>query len=330
MTDSVCSRLCVVVCGLGSIGRRHTRNLLERGDVDVVLWRTRGRGNEWGLPEVYRLPARGIDAVIVAVPTSLHAEVLEQVLRLEVAVLCEKPLAGTRSDARRMLDLVSASSVPRRVALNMRFHPCVQKAREWVRSDRIGVLRSARFAVGQYLPDWRPGSDHRESYSANSSLGGGVTLDLIHEVDVAEFVAGPRRGPLAAIVARVGDVTVDTEDVAEILYRSEDNVVVSVHLDYLQRGFFRQYRLIGDTGTIEVDVLAATVVYRDERGDVAEIISFPTFDRNDMYVDLLESFLSEVRGTNSTVVLPSFAESMRTLDTVLEAKECGLIEGRAK
>lgn len=323
-------RLHVAVCGLGSIGRRHTRNLVAREDVDVTLWRTRGEGNEWGLPEMREWTPRGIDAVIVAVPTARHVEVLTQVVPSGVAVLCEKPLVVTREEAQGVLSLIPPTEAPRRIALNMRFHPCVELARAWCRSGRIGPLRSARFAVGQYLPDWRPGTDHRASYSANASMGGGVALDLIHEVDIAEFLAGPRQGGLASLVARVGDVTVDTEDVAEILYRTTGGAVVSLHLDYLQRGFHREYRLVGATGTIELDLRTATIVCHDDRGGVVETATFQGFDRNDMYVALLEDFLREVRGDNPQPVLPSFAEGLGALDTVLDAKAHSVAEWPAR
>jgi predicted dehydrogenase len=72
----------------------------------------------------------------------------------------------------------------------MRFHPGIARLKELLNKDVIGKAVSARLQVGHYLPDWHPEEDYRQSYSAIKSMGGGVILDSIHELDYIRWLIG--------------------------------------------------------------------------------------------------------------------------------------------
>lgn len=311
----------VAVVGLGSIGRRHAKNLLRTGAVHVTAVRSSLSGNDLGVPEVTHLADAGADAAIVCTPTARHVEALRAASALGIAVLAEKPLVSRREHAATVADLFDGYRAPARVAFNMRFHPSVEIARSWVASGRIGPIRYGRFTVGQYLPDWHPGTDHLLGYSARAELGGGVALDLIHELDLSEWLCGHRVGGISGLMARVGDVTVDTEDVAEFVFRSASGAVVSVHLDYLFRGYRRAFELVGANGAIVVDLAAASAALLDHRGHTVAEEAAAGYDRNRMYERALEDFLSECRGENDAPTLPSFADSMTALTSVFLLKD---------
>lgn len=310
----------VAVVGLGSIGRRHASNLARLPGIRVVAVRSSLQGNDLGLKEVGHLRDAGADVAIVCTPTARHAQDLAEVAELALPVLCEKPLVSDPVAASSMAKLFRGYPAVARVAFNMRFHPTVLRVRQWLADERVGPLRYARFSVGQYLPDWRPGTNHLEGYGARSELGGGVALDLVHELDLAEWLCGPRVGPLSGVAARVGEVTVDTEDTADFVYRAESGAVVSVHMDYLYRGYRRTFELVGRDGTIVADLGRGRADLLDERGETRESEALEGFERNRMYELVLADFLGQIRGSNPAPTLPTFMESMSTLESIFQLK----------
>ena len=72
---------------------------------------------------------------------------------------------------------------------------------------------SARVICSSYLPDWRPGVDYRTVYSAHKALGGGVTIDLIHEWDyLVDLFGVPQK--LYNFKGTYSDLEIDSDDLS--------------------------------------------------------------------------------------------------------------------
>ena len=279
--------------GYGSIGRRHVQNLLKLGQEDIILLRARGTGNEHRLTEYDSLDAflaAGPDAVVLANPTSIHYEYLSSLIPHDMNLLVEKPLVSDSGDLEKLRGLLQEYKGYGMAAFNMRFHPVVIKTREWLKSGRIGQTYSARFHVGQYLPDWRPEQDYRQSYSAISQLGGGVMLDLIHEIDLATHLIGLPADAVSSRIIRSSDLEIDSEALAEILYTDSNGTVVSIHLDYLTYGYRRHFEIVGSKASLSADLSENLIKLTDRSGYVEEV-GFQRFDRNDMYYEMMKSFI---------------------------------------
>lgn len=309
------------IIGFGSIGRRHAENLQALGFCDTVLLREKGVGNNLGLDEVSNLTAllnSGIDQVILANPTSMHLSYLQDLMMRGVNIIAEKPLLARPEEVGKLEMLLRAFQGTGMVAYNMRFHPCVKEAERFLNRGALGKIYSANLFVGQYLPDWRPDRDYRETYSAQRALGGGVGLDLIHDIDLAIHLFGEPKDHFYAIADQVSDLEIDTEDLVEILYRTADKSTISIHLDYLTRGYRRDIYVIGENGNIVVDLSKSTMVWTDQSGETQDW-SFPKFRRNDMYMDLLKSFISHVR--EGTQPSPSFKDGLLSNEIAFKARE---------
>ena len=72
----------------------------------------------------------------------------------------------------------------------LRMHPGLQKIEEWIKQDKLGKIYSVQVDLGEYLPDWHPWEDYRQSYAARADQGGGVILTLIHELDYLHWLFG--------------------------------------------------------------------------------------------------------------------------------------------
>ena len=289
--------------GYGSIGQRHIRNLLALGHDDIVLLRKIGSGNEHNLTEFTDMQAfldSQPDAIIIANLTNLHAEYLAEVMALDIHVLVEKPLVATIEEWQSLNDQILTYKGIGMTAYNMSFHPCVQEIQQIINKNRLGKIYSARFFVGQYLPDWRPDTDYSKSYSASKELEGGVLFDLIHEIDLACQLVGEPVGPVSSHVDKLSELQIETEDLVELFYRT-DNSFVSIHLDYLTRGYQRYIEMVCEYGGIRADLFSNKVIVTNERGE-AEEKNFPKFLRNDMYLDMLSCFIKCIQKNKASPI----------------------------
>jgi predicted dehydrogenase len=317
----------VLIVGCGSIGRRHLANLLSLAPAEVLAYRVRGNdaeelGRRFGVRAVASL-GEGLsldpDFVLVANPTALHMEVALEAARAGRSLFIEKPLSHSREGADELRRLVREKGLVCLVGYQMRFHPGLRLVRRLLGEGRIGRPLWIRAEVGQYLPDWHPDEDYRQGFSARRALGGGVTLDLSHELDYVRWLLGPV-AQVTALGGRIGDLEIDTEDIAEVLLRFESGALGSVHLDYLARCPVRGCRLVGTDGTLEWDYFG-NQVRLFEAGSGAWI-RHPQegFERNRMYIDEMAHFLRCLRGEEPPEV---------DLDQAVEVLELGLGVRRA-
>ena len=316
----------VLIAGLGSIGRRHLRNLRKVGIQDVIAYRVRGND----IPEMdeYPLPVYGSlttalaqkpDIVFVTNPTSLHLEVALAAARQGCHLFIEKPLSHTLKSVDELIDIVTTNGSVAMVGCNFRFHPALQQIQRLLVAGSLGRVITARGHAGEFLPGWHPSEDWRLSYSARKELGGGVILTLIHELDYAYWLFGPVRKVFAQ-AGGWGGLGLDVEDTAEILLEHRSQSRVSVHLNYVQRPPTRTLEIIAERGTIQWDYQAGLVKWYDSETARWEIWTEPpTFDRNTMFLDEVTHFIDCVAG-RSTPLIP-LTEAKAVLEIALAAKQ---------
>lgn len=305
------------IIGFGSIGRRHADNMVRLGLKDIFLYREQGRDNEFGFMEFSdfdEFMAQSIDFFLISNPTACHFEFLQKIIERNRNVLVEKPVVCTKREVDTIERLLPAYTGIGMVAYNLRFHPCVRRTEALLRSGIIGRPMYARFSVGQYLPDWHPGTDYSQSYSAKKEQGGGCALDLIHEIDLAIHLLGKPILPAHSLLVKVSDLAIDTEDTADFLYRTDTNVAVSVHLDYLHRGYKREFEIVGEGGTILCDLFRSRILVTGSSEERKLCDEKFEFQRNDMYFDLMKYYIECVM--NGTVAEPSLQEGLISIKLI--------------
>lgn len=296
-----------IVVGFGSIGARHAEILEGLGlSVSVV-----SRRNVGPYPRFDNIAAAVKDNsgayVVVATETSHHATSLAALRNCshDGPVLVEKPLfAKAEPD-----DGVESAIV---VGYNLRFHPLLMALRARLENRKI---HSVATAVGQYLPDWRPGRDYRTGYSANRAEGGGVLRDLSHEIDYMLWLFGPW-DKVMALTGRSGMLDLETEDFAHLLIQGRDFAAATLGLDYLDRNVRRAITVHHEDGTTRLDFIAGTLV---ENG---EIVDSATLDRNETY---RRQHLAVLRGESGTFC--SYGEGLAVV-AAIEAIETSAETGK--
>ncbi|MBN1431627.1 MAG: Gfo/Idh/MocA family oxidoreductase, partial [Methanomicrobiaceae archaeon] len=205
------------------------------------------------------------------------------------------------------------------VACNMRFYHGISKIKELISGGAIGQIYCARVIAGHYLPDWHPELDYRNSYSAKESMGGGVLLDGIHEIDYLCWLLGDVED-LFCFSGKYSQLDIDTEDMAEMLLKFKSGAVGEIHLDYLQRAYGRSCQIIGEKGTILWDFNTKKVsLYSVEKREWQYFDEPEGYDVNQMYIEEMKYFIRCIAGKEKS--FNDINEGIRILNIVIAAKE---------
>jgi predicted dehydrogenase len=285
-------RATALVVGFGSIARRHIESLRALAeDAEIVVFRPGHNSAEDGLKFVTdleaALAARPALAVIAS-PSASHMESLLPLLEAGIPCYVEKPPVASLADIERLRALRSLPVTL--TGCNLRFLPSLWRLREELRAGAIGTPVRASLQAGQWLPDWRPNTDYRKSYSASRSRGGGVILDLIHEIDAARWLFGDF-DDVHAVWGKSSRLEIDSEDSAAILLGPRP--AVAIGLDYVARPPIRRYEIFGDEGTLTWDLPARRLTLGSEVLDADPA----HFDVAATYRAAMQEFLSAVYGS---------------------------------
>lgn len=314
-----------LIAGLGSIGRRHLRNLLALGERDIVLYRTHRStlpdDELAGFPtetDLHRALERyRPDAVIVANPTALHLEVAIPAAQAGCHLLLEKPIAHDLQGVDALRRAVQEQGVRVLAGFQFRFHPTLRQVKAWLEAGAIARPLFVRAHWGEYLPDWHPWEDYRQSYAARADLGGGVVRTLCHPLDYLRFLLGEAEVTWAA-TGHLSDLELQgVEDTAEITLRFVAGAWGSVHLNYHQRPPAHWLEVLGTEGTIRWDYYTGEArLWRAATGQW-EAVGLPAgWERNAMFLEEMAHFLAVARG--EVEPLCTLEDGIRALELVLQ------------
>ena len=257
----------VLFVGIGSIGTRHLNNLTqiaaERGiPLEVHALRSSLRPLA---PETEAKISRQFinfeevehyDLAFITNPTHLHAIALKDLSDKVDCFFIEKPIFESTDYDLEELGLGWEKKAY--VAAPMRWCGTMLALKKLLPQLKP---YSARVICSSYLPDWRPGVDYRNVYSAHKDMGGGVTIDLIHEWDYLVDLFGK---PLEMynFKGTYSDLELDSDDLSVYIARYP-TLLAEVHLDYFGREYRRTIELFCKDGTVTADFGAGTLTLAD-------------------------------------------------------------------
>ncbi|WP_291011770.1 Gfo/Idh/MocA family oxidoreductase [Hydrogenophaga sp.] len=321
----------ILVVGTGSIGKRHIANLLALGvQVRAYSYRLASGAAQSGsvfddarvqrVLDLNQALASDVQAVVVANRTDQHLPVALQAARHGKHLFIEKPLAASLAQVQHLVDAVAERGTVVEAGFMLRHHPNLRWMQTHLASGALGELMHVRAAVGQWLPDWRPGTDHRQGYGAFRAQGGGVIFDLVHELDLVHWLVGPVVDA-SAMTRVVPALEIETEGIAQIGLRMASGVLAQVHLDYVRPGYGREMELVGRHGVLTWDYAAGTVSLT-RAGAAPEVVHrVPEgFERNTLFRDHMAHFLQRIEKP-SLPASSSLADAVSVLRIALAAHQ---------
>ena len=249
-----------LIAGLGSIGRRHFRNLIALGEKDIVLLRshraTLPDDELAGYPvetDIHSaLTKHKPAAVIIANPTSLHMDIAIPAAEAGCHILLEKPVSDSLARIDELQKAAEKSGSKILVGFQFRYHPTLNKARELIQQNALGQILTVHAHWGEYVPQWHPWEDYRQSYAARADLGGGVIRTLTHPLDYLRYLIGDVES-LWSFNGHISSLEMNVEDVAEIGLKFASGAVGGLHLNYVQRPSVHRLEIVGTDGALRWD-----------------------------------------------------------------------------
>lgn len=250
----------VLVVGLGSIARKHI-SALRHLYPDIQIYALRSQTNASQEDDVINLYGvseipEDIDFAIISNPTSCHAKSIDSLKDLNIPLFIEKPVFES-INYDRLIKAVKDNNVLTYVACNLRFLDCLVFLKEYFRNNPDKRINEVNVYCGSYLPEWRPGIDFRKCYSAIPELGGGVHIDLVHEIDYVYWLFG-KPAEVSSIFRNVSSLDIRAIDYANYIFIYPD-FTASIILNYYRRDYKRQIEVVFEDDTWTVDLKSNTI-----------------------------------------------------------------------
>uniref|UniRef100_UPI004047BC7D Gfo/Idh/MocA family protein n=1 Tax=Algoriphagus sp. TaxID=1872435 RepID=UPI004047BC7D len=303
----------ILIVGLGSIARKHIE-AIKFLNCNVTIYAFRSTNNvidEDGIFNVFNLDNLNITFhfAIISNPTHLHYKFIQIFAIKNIPIFIEKPAIHTLENSTELVNLIKANNVISYVACNLRFHPCILFIKEYIHSSS-NRINEVNVYCGSYLPHWRPNRDFRKIYSANDSMGGGVHLDLFHELDYTLWIFGfPIKS--SSIKKSVSSLAINAVDYANYVLEYND-FTINVLLNYYRIKAKRTIEIVFENHIITVDLINCIVL--DDKDKV--LFQDSNFEIKNTYFSQMKYFMNCLK--HNLEPFNSFQESIEILKIVLQ------------
>lgn len=259
----------ILIVGLGIIGKRHkelVHQLFPNAEIEVLRLRDKSQivdsGSEF-LTTIQDAKEFSPEIAVLCTPSTTHISLALEFAKSDVHLLIEKPISQSSAGVLELLEECASRNVVLMVGYNLRYLKSLQEFRRHVSEGLIGRPLSVRCEVGQYLPNWRPKKDYRKSVSARSELGGGVMLELSHEIDYLRWIFGEVDWVRATLL-RQSELEIDVEDTVHLTIGFEKSIygkqlIANLNMDFIRHDATRSCTVIGDRGSLRWDGILGEV-----------------------------------------------------------------------
>jgi predicted dehydrogenase len=322
----------ILIVGAGSAGTRHlniAKALFPKATIALLTNRLRIDSNL--SPDMHFVDSKDAvsfqpDIAVVSGAASSRIEVCTMLANSGVHLLIEKPIANTTKGVADLIEICQAKKLVLAVGYNLRFNASLIAFRESLNSQVIGKPLLVSCEVGQFLPSWRENIDYRQSVSSKQELGGGVLLELSHEIDYLTWVFG-KINWVRATVMKQSSLEIDVEDSAFLTLGIENennsNLVANLSMDFIRHDFKRSCVVVGEKGTLKWDGISQEVSLLLKGENLWKLLSKTNNSANDSYINEWNDFVSCIDsgnsprasgldGLNALVVIESALESAPT------------------
>lgn len=282
----------VLIIGLGSIAKKHIAALRQCvPDVKIYALRSDHKSSPYNqVKDFYQWEEafkESYDFVIISNPTSMHRSTIEKLININVPLFIEKPLFDSL-DGEYLIGEIHKKQIPTYVACNLRFLKVLRSLHDRISNS---VVNEVNVYCGSYLPDWRPSIDYRTCYSAIPEMGGGVHIDLIHELDYIYWFFG-KPDKIHKVFTHKSSLGIRAYDYAHYLLEYK-NFNVNITLNYYRRDSKRICEVVTSRNTLTADLLGGTIT--DGQGRVIDEYSQRI---SDTYYDQMYNFLTMLKSRN--------------------------------
>lgn len=312
--------------GLGSIGRRHlrlARKLMPNADIRILRHLTANEVPKYSngcFLSIKDALEFAPQIAVIASPAPFHIATAQALAEAGVHLLIEKPLSISLDSIPNLIQTCQKQGVFISMGYNLRFFKSLKHYKKLIDRGFIGKTLSVRCEVGHYLPSWRPGSDYTQGVSARRELGGGVLLELSHELDYLRWIFGEVEW-VKATLSRQSDLAINVEDNAHITLGflsklGSHQLIASANLDFYRHDATRACIAIGEKGSLRWNGLTGVVDFYGEGSSDWQELFRHLEERDASYIEEWMSFIGSITGQN---VLVSTGEDGQKVMEIIDA-----------
>jgi predicted dehydrogenase len=306
----------ILIVGLGSIAKKHITAINKiKPEAKIYAYRSNlNSENMSGVINIYDIKdiKFALDFIIVSNPTIFHEESILKFLKFSCPLFIEKPALSNIDNAQYIIQKIKDTKVKTYIGCNMRFHPSIIFLKKYL-SENIIRINEVNIYCGSYLPTWRPDKDFRNIYSINPFLGGGVHLDLIHELDYCIWLFGI---PNESIWMKGSSSSLNIDSLDYSLYHlNYTKFNVDIKLNYYRKDPKREIEILTAEDTLVVNLIT-NCIYSSYTGKV--FLENNNYSIIDTYYDQMQYFINSLE-SNVNMMNP-IEENIEVLKIALHEK----------
>jgi predicted dehydrogenase len=301
----------VLIIGLGSIAKKHITALRSLSvEFDISALRSFKDPEQYeDVKNIFNLDDTNFDFAIISNPTYLHFKYIKLLASKSIPLFIEKPAVHDLTNIDEILNLVAKKKLTTYVACNLRFHPCLKFLKEKINNQDFRI-NEINVYCGSYLPDWRPGVDFKNIYSSIPKMGGGVHLDVFHEIDYVTWIFGQPKSH-NSVKRSVSSLSIDSIDYANYIIHYE-KFTTTIILNYYRRRAKRELEIVFDDNSWTVDLIDNEI--KNDEGDL--IFKSRGFELSQTYKSQLSYFIDCLKEKKQP--MNSLADSIPALEICLK------------
>ena len=287
----------ILICGAGSIGERHIKNLLKIGYTDLIIYR-RARKNLRTIKKKIKQYTSLDEALqqkpniaIITNPTNQHVDTAIKCAKSNCHLFIEKPLSNNLKKINLLNKICVKKKLVCSIGFMMRYHPLIKKIKKMLNTGKIGKIIHYTSQWGEDLRLWHPWEDYKFSYAANNKMGGGPTLTLSHDIDLALWFCN-QKVKKKYINFNYGSIlNIKTHHGSDIILKFKNNTTANIHLDFYQNPPKRTIEIVGTLGRLEFDYFSSVLKHFISNTTKIKSYKLSKFNRNDMFMEEIKHFL---------------------------------------
>lgn len=320
----------MLVVGAGSIGERHIKILLDSGFKNIFVLRTNKNKSFRSInPSLVKVitSLKGtlvtkITFAIIANPTSKHVRTTLNCLSENMHVLVEKPLSNNLRNFQELEKIAKQKRLLIYVGYMMRFHPFIKKIDSYISKNTFGRVISIETKWAEYLPDWHPWEDYKNSYAAKKSLGGGAALTLSHDIDLVKYLSRSHISKSYAIKNNINLLNIDVEGSIDVIIKYSNGITSNSNLSFHQKNKERFLKILFEKANIYINFATNSMeVFKNQTKKITNH-KLKNFDRNNLFIDQLKHFINIIESHDQLNLL--------SIDNINHSKEIIKICNEAK
>ena len=317
-----------LVIGLGSIGKRHIRNLIHLKihpknitGYDPRLDRineVRNYGVTNFISNLSNIKNKEFDGAFICSPTSMHIKQSIIIAKRNINLFIEKPLDSKITHVKKLQKLEKEKKINILITYPFRFSDHANTFKNLIDKKVVGKPLYFKGEFSEYLPDWHPYEKYNSFYMAKKSMGGGSILDQSHILDIAHFVFGDFKKIINCFNSKISNLKVAADDIADIVIETKKGLIGTIHQDMFGREHKKYMDVYCEKGNILWNVYDCSVTVYNAKTKKYKKYKHK-IDHNQMYLNQTKHIFKLIQKKTKPKV--TLSDGVHTLKTILKAEK---------